>query len=117
MSSRRTELIGTRTYKENIAWNKRLLLQLHRAGKLELLDLELRDPESPDEEREEWAHVRVAFPPNTPNLCELITPQREQEMEHFRQGVKQLDQLLAGEKCAARMIARLYGIPSHQRAC
>jgi ATP-dependent DNA helicase RecQ len=117
MSSRRTELIGTRTYKENIAWNKRLLLQLHRAGKLELLDLELRDPENPDEDREEWAHVRVAFPPNTPNLCELITPQREQEMEHFRQGVKQLDQLLAGQKCAGRMIAKLYDIPSHQRAC
>jgi len=117
VATRRTALLGTRTYGENIRWNKRLLLQLERAGLLEFLDLELRDPPSPEDDHEEWAIVKVKFPPHTRRLGEQIAPQREEELAHFRSGLAKLDEFLAGEKCASRVIGSLYGFASHQRAC
>src|SRR5262249_1881556 len=102
VATRRTALLGARTYGENIRWNKRLLLQLERAGLLEFVDLELRDPPSPEDDHEEWAIVKVRFPPRTPRLGEQIAPQREEELAHFRGGLEKLDEFLAGAKCASR---------------
>ena len=117
VATRRTALLGARTYGENIRWNKRLLLQLERASLLEFVDLELRDPPSPEDDHEEWAIVKVRFPPHTPRLGEQIAPQREEELAHFRSGLEKLDEFLAGAKCASRVIGSLYGLASHQRAC
>jgi ATP-dependent DNA helicase RecQ len=117
VAARHMNLIGTRTYRENIRWNKRLLLQLERALLLDLLDLELRDAPVADDDPEEWAVVRVKFPPGTPKIGELITPQREEELAHFRNGFEKLNGLLSGQKCASRVIGDLYNFASHQRAC
>jgi ATP-dependent DNA helicase RecQ len=116
VASRRTALVGDRTFGENVRWNKRLLLQLERAGHLELTDLEFR-PASPDDDPEEWAIVKITFPPNTPRLGHMIEAQRNDEVAHFRVGLEKMDAFLEGNACCARVIASLYGIPSHQRGC
>jgi hypothetical protein len=59
----------------------------------------------------------VGFSPHTPKLAVLIETQRNEETTHFRSGLAKLDEFLLGTMCAARMIGRLYEIPSHQRAC
>lgn len=111
VASRRIQLAGTRTYGENTRWNKRLLLQLERAGLLEFSDLEYRRPPSPEDRREEWAVVRIkSFQPNTLRLSTLIEEQREDELRHFRAGLFKLDELLEGKKCASRIIGRLYAM-------
>jgi ATP-dependent DNA helicase RecQ len=117
VGARRTGLLGTRTYEENIRWNKRLLLQLHRARLLELLDMAFRQPPAQNDDPEEWAIVKLAFTPDSPNLSELIETQRNEEAAHFRAGLDNLDELLAGSSCSGRVIAKLYGIASDQRAC
>jgi len=116
MACRRTGLIGTRTYRENIRWNKRLLLQLERAGRLEFSDLDYRRPASPDDESEEWAVVRIkSFQPNTLRLSTLIDEQRNEEVRHFRAGLLQVDDFLEGTKCASRVLGKLYDM--HQIGC
>ena len=110
VASRRIALVGTRTYGENIRWNKRLLLQLERSGLLEFTDLEFRRSESPDNDPEEWAIVRIKFSPHTPRLGDKIEAQRNEEVAYFRAGLEKLDEFLAGTKCASRVIARLYDI-------
>jgi len=117
VASRRIELVGTRTYGENIRWNKRLLLQLERANKLKLVDIEFRSSESPDDETEEWVVVKVDFPPHTPCLGQMIEAERNDEVVHFRGGLKKLDDFISGGVCAARVIGNLYGMPPHQRGC
>ena len=117
VAMRRAGLLGARTYRENIRWNKRLLLQLERAGLLQILDLEYRDPVSPEDDPEEWVVVKVNFAPHTPRLGERIAPQREEELRHFHSGLDKLDEFLAGSRCAARVIGKLYDFASHQRAC
>lgn len=117
MSARHTKLVGTRTYAENVRWNKRLLLQLERAAQLEILDLELRHPADPKNDREEWAMVKVRFNPHTTNLAGLIASQRTEESRYFREGFEKLDEFLGERKCASRVIGKLYRIPSHQIGC
>jgi ATP-dependent DNA helicase RecQ len=117
LGSRQTALLGTRTYRENIRWNKRLLLQLERAQKLTFLDLEFRPAPSQGDEPEEWAIVKLDFVPTTPNLAALIEVQRDEEKAHFHGGLAKLDELLTCRSCSARVIARLYGIASDQRTC
>ena len=117
VASRHTGLVGTHTYRENIRWNKRLLLQLERAGLLEFADLEYRRAESPEDDQEEWAIVRIkeGFSPHTPQLGTIIEPQRNEEITHFRLGLEKLEGFLTGTKCSARVIARLYDL--HQVGC
>ena len=117
LGSRQTALLGTRTYRENVRWNKRLLLQLERAQKLKFLNLELCPAASEDDEPEEWAIVKLDFVPTTPNLAALIETQRHEEAAHFQGGLAKLDELLTGQSCSARVIAGLYGIDSTQRTC
>jgi ATP-dependent DNA helicase RecQ len=117
LGSRQTALLGTRTYRENIRWNKRLLLQLERAQMLRFLGLTFRPASTEDDEPEEWAVVQLDFIPTTPHLASLIKAQRDEEAAYFLSGLGQLDELLANQFCSARVIAKLYGIASDQRAC
>ena len=117
VASRHIGLVGNRTYRENVRWNKRLLLQLERAGLLEFADLEYRRPDQPEDDQEEWAIVRIkeGFSPHTPKLGTKIEAQRNDELAHFRLGLTKLDEFLTGTKCASGIIGRLYGI--HQPGC
>jgi len=117
VDSRRRGLVGSFTYAENVRWNKRLLLQLHRAGLLELLDLRFEPGESVDDDPEEIAQVRLKFPPDTPKLGQLITKVRSEERARFDRGFNQLDNLLEGQRCIARVLAELYEIDPSQRVC
>lgn len=117
VASRRIKLVGTRTYGENIRWNKRLLLQLDRAGFIEFIDLEYRRPETPDDDPEEWAIVKVKFQPHTRRLGELVKAQRDDEVIYFRTGLAKVGEFLTSEKCASLVLGRLYGISSVQRSC
>lgn len=117
VNARRTGLIGTSTYSENVRWNKRLLVQLNRANLLDFSDLALRDAKDRPGELEEVATVRVKFPPYTQELGERMKPIRIEELRQFRAGRIALDHLLASEACASRSLSTLYGIESTQRVC
>jgi ATP-dependent DNA helicase RecQ len=112
----RAGLAGNFTYAENIRWNKRLLLQLHRARRLELITLEL-EPANTPEERREWVEVRMNFPPDTTRLAELIVDERAAERQRFDQGFDQLNVMLKRERCAAVTLGALYGMKGDQRIC
>jgi ATP-dependent DNA helicase RecQ len=117
VNARRTGLVATRTYAENVRWNKRLLVQLHRAKLLELLDVTREEPREKGLQHEEWATVRVGFPADTTDLGRIAEGMREREIAAFRYGFDQLDRLLAGTECVNRIVQQLYDMSSDQRAC
>jgi len=96
LNSRGLHLKGTRTWLENIRWNKRLLLQLLRSGRLELLGLEYRNGDE-SEEDSEWA-----------NVGGLIKDQRDRESKQAWDGLLQMKAVVAsGEVCSR--LRKLYG--------
>jgi ATP-dependent DNA helicase RecQ len=114
-SARRTQLLGTRTWNENVRWNKRLILQLLRAGKLDLLDIEYRkEPEEIDPT--EWVKVKIKFSPSSPKVGASIAEQRETELETARQGLNQISLYLEGQRPVCRILQKLYGRET-QRVC
>lgn len=125
MDAKPPSLYAKRTYSQNDKWNKRLLLQLQRAGLLEFLDLRHvrpaqtaggTGPQAPAK-GEEWASVEVRFPPHSPSVGALIEEQRAKELAQFRVGHAKLQEFLDGRICGARIIANVYGVPSEQRPC
>ena len=117
IEAKRMSLVGTRTYSENARWNKRLLMQLRRAKLIEFLDLKWEKSNDLEEVLKEWAKVKVDFAPGTRQLGELISPQREKELEYFRKGREQLEKLLTSDCCVSRVLRALYNVPSDQRVC
>ncbi len=117
VSVKRLELKGDRTYSQNIIWNKSLLLQLFRAKLIEFLNLELESPEDLIDDKEEWATVKVKFPPGTPKLGELIRANRQQELNYFNVGFIKLKEILDPKHCISRTLRALYEVPSEQRVC
>jgi ATP-dependent DNA helicase RecQ len=117
VSVKRLELKGDRTYSQNIIWNKSLLLQLFRGQFIEFLNLELKPPGDSEDEQEEWATVKVKFPPGKPNLGKCLGPVRQKELEHFDIGFSQLEELLSSKHCVSRTLQKLYEVPPNQRVC
>lgn len=117
MSVKRLELKGARTYSQNINWNKSLLLQLFRAKLIEFLDMELELPEDSQDDQEEWAKVKVNFPPGNLNLGNRLGSTRQKELEYFNKGFKQLLELLAPKCCVSRILQKIYQVNSEQRVC
>lgn len=111
--SRRTGLLGQRTYNENVRWNKRLILQLLRAGKLAVRDVEYRKEEEGDPT--EWVTVRVNFSPTAHDIGASIAEQRQQEMKVAAEGLKQMLSYLAGERSICKILRNLYD--ARQRVC
>jgi ATP-dependent DNA helicase RecQ len=114
-NAKRTELLGTRTWSENVLWNKRLILQLRRAGMLDLVDLEYVRKEG-DEDLSEWVTVRLHFPPTSRRLGKDLQPERDAEKEAMREGLNQMLAYATGEKPICRLLSRLYG-PETERVC
>ena len=106
--SRHMGLLASRTWGENVRWNKRLILQLKRAGLLEILDLEYRQAED-GEEPSEWISVKLAFNPTSRDLGAKIKPQRDAELADIYAGLDQMKAFLKANKCAARFFRELYG--------
>jgi len=106
LRTKRDELVGTRTYEENVRWNKRLLLQLYRAGQIGLLDLR---SEKVEEEKQEWATLELKFAPESPDIADLVGVVRQRELEIIERG---LDRMRAGVRPGERLcvvLAKLYG--------
>lgn len=114
-NARRTELLGTRTWNENVRWNKRLILQLRRAGKLEVLDLEYRFEEG-EAEPLEWMTVRINFPPASPYVGNSISAQREEELKRAIEGLAQMQAYLNDQRPICRTLQRLYNCTA-DRVC
>jgi ATP-dependent DNA helicase RecQ len=104
--TKRDELIGTRTYEENVRWNKRLLLQLYRAGLIQLLNLEA---ETKEELLGEWATIEVKFAPDTPNVASLIETERSAEVESLEKGLSMMQLCVGNDQRLCVMLAKMYG--------
>ena len=104
--SKKEELIGTRTYEENVRWNKRLLLQLLRAEKLILLDLK---HERTDQEENEWITLELKFPPESPDISSLIGQVRQQEMDLLERGLEAMLSAVDGQARICTVLHKLYG--------
>ncbi len=112
----RDGMLGQRTGGENVRWNKRLLLQLHRANRLQLLDVEYEYPEDEDVERIEWLEVRLGLNPDSPLVGASVEATREEELAESARGLQMVQAYLTGQECIARVLRRLYG-PGTQRVC
>lgn len=117
VAARHDGLFGTRTYTENIKWNKRLLIQLQRSGKAELLDLSFEPPLDENSDPVEFLTLKVLFPPLAANLGELLHADRDRELSNFNRGLLQMEHLCSGEMCFGQLIERLYSIDSADRIC
>jgi ATP-dependent DNA helicase RecQ len=113
--ARRSGLLGTRTWTENVLWNKRLLLQLVRAGLLELLDLD-SVPGGPRGERVERVTVRPGFPPHSPKVGETVLPFRDRELRDAEEGLERMRDAVRGARPLCRTLKAVYGEET-QRAC
>ena len=114
---KRLEHKGHRTYTKNIIWNKSLLLQLYRAKCIDFLNLELLKTEEHSGEYEEWVTVEVKFSPGTKDLAKLIKSSRKNEIDHFYNNFREVEELLTPKRCLSRTLKKLYGIANDQRVC
>jgi ATP-dependent DNA helicase RecQ len=112
----RSGMLGKRTGSENVRWNKRLLLQLHRAGLLRLRDVTYEYPPDEDQDRQEWIEVELRFNPNSPNVGTMIEGPRTEEVAEAKRGLEMVKDYLSGRECITRVLRRLYG-PGTQRVC
>jgi ATP-dependent DNA helicase RecQ len=109
LDAKRIGLVGTRTWSENIRWNKRLILQLHRAGMLDLLDTEYVGGQKEDEDLNEWATVRLGFTPSSGSVGQDLSEVRKAELAVMRQGLRQMLAYAKSERPLCRLLRRLYG--------
>jgi len=111
LTSKRQKYIGVRTWAENVRWNKRLILQLQRAGKLEIKDVRYVTAEEEDSDPAEWVQVQLksGFSPDSPNVGKSIAEQRDEEIANSRRGLAQIDKYLRTETCISRILRDLYG--------
>lgn len=117
VSVKRSDLLGGRTYKTNVKWNKSLLLQLYRAKLLDFIDLEYERSSMVDDEPDEWATVVVDFSPGTKELAQKIEQHRLSELDSFHAGFNQMSELFSNKKCISRVFQNIYNIKNHQRVC
>lgn len=111
----RTEMLGKRTGQRNIQWNKRLLLQLHRAGHLALRGMSYERGEDGEASRE-WIEVELGFNPFRSNVGELVEVPRRAELAAVDEGLRRVGEYLAGRRCVSVVLAGLYG-DNVQRVC
>ncbi|MGU3656009.1 protein DpdF [Methylobacterium fujisawaense] len=111
--ARHDELMGKRSFGENIRWNKRLLLLLLRSGALEVLDLVHEAPAGgTGERRTEWVRAKLAFPGWSTDVAALVHGQRDAELALAARGLGLVDAHLdaADSVAACRVLRRQYGL-------
>jgi ATP-dependent DNA helicase RecQ len=107
-AARRTSLIGTRTGSQNVLWNKRLVLQLQRAGKLEI-DAAHYGIDETSATESDWIDVTLKFPAHTPDIAMQIAPVRARELSDLQKGYQEMEGLLDAKECLGSTLRHLYG--------
>ena len=99
-----------RTYGENIAWNKRLLLMMERSHILRITSLSI-DASEDKEEAREWATVQMLESTLTlqTRLPTLLKASRDKELSTMNVGRERLDRLLMNRVSACRVLREHYG--------
>jgi ATP-dependent DNA helicase RecQ len=108
-ASIRQGMLGQRTGRENVLWNKRLLLQLQRAGALELRGIRYEYPTEGDEPPRELIEAEIKINPTTTRVAEVVETPRKQELEAAEQGLRLVAEYLRCRRCIAKLLAGLYG--------
>lgn len=112
LNSKHPRLLGDRTYQENIKWNQRLILQLSRAGRIEITDLTI-DSELSQElgEWQEFVTLRLkdGFNPDSGNVGSSLKEVRTREKWESRRGFNALLEHLDCNRCISRVLKALYG--------
>lgn len=114
-SAVRTEMLGKRTGQENKLWNKRLLLQLQRAGHLVLRGVDYERADEGEAARE-WIEAELKFNPFRSNVGGLVEGPRKEELAAVESGLRKVREYLAGNRCVSLVLAALYG-DNVQRVC
>lgn len=111
LNSKRQTLVGVRTWSENVRWNKRLILQLRRARKIELLNARYDVGDDVDSDPTEWIEVQLQslFAPESPRVGKSIAEQRNEEIANSRRGLNQIGAYLQSSRCISRTLRDLYG--------
>ncbi len=107
-AARRTSLIGTRTGSENILWNKRLVLQLQRAGKLEI-DAAHYGIDETSATESDWIDVTLKFPAHTPDIGAQVAAVRARELSDLQRGYQEMEGVLDAKECLGSTLRHLYG--------
>lgn len=113
-SAVRREMLGKRTGQENILWNKRLLLQLQRAGLLSLRGVSYEQGQDGEKSRE-WIEVELKFNPNR-KVGGLVEESRTEELAASASGLNRVAEYLGGKRCVSKVLDALYG-DNVQRVC
>jgi ATP-dependent DNA helicase RecQ len=107
-AARRTALLGTHTGSENILWNKRLVLQLQRVGKLDI-DQAYYGIDETSATNSDWIDVTLKFPAHTPDIAAEVAPVRAQELRDLQKGYEEMEAVLDAKECLGNALRRLYG--------
>jgi ATP-dependent DNA helicase RecQ len=116
LNVRHKDLFGARSYRENIQWNKRLLLLLVRAGYARLIG-SIRREELQAEEAvpDESARVEVKFS-TLEDITALIGDRRNQEVERSAKAQQLLESYVFKGEAICRVLLKQYGSTT-ARAC
>jgi ATP-dependent DNA helicase RecQ len=106
--AKKAGLTGTRTYEENVRWNKRLLLQLLRAEQIEILSIGYDDDEDEDQQRE-WVEIELRFPPETRDIASLINAVRVAELGVLLEGFGKMEASLSKDARLCCILRDMYG--------
>jgi len=111
-------LLGTRSGRLNKEWNEKLLLQLQRAGKLDIEDVrfEKSEEDKNDEEADCWVSVKIQFSASSRSVGAMIEKERGREVDSMRKGLDAMHEYLQLDKCISRHLKKVYG-PETQKVC
>lgn len=114
--ARHVGLAARRTGEQNVDWNRRLILQFVRAGRMDVLDMRY---DQGDEQAEpvEWLKVRLGFPGADGNVMRFVEKQRADEIAAGQKGLQYMREHLQGERCVNRRLCEVYDVADAGFAC
>lgn len=108
-NAKHKRLMGGRSYGENIRWNKRLLLMMARAQRIDIVDLVYEEDEAEPDGHVERIYLRCHFVPGDPRVAELLALPRQRELDDAKRGITALGTYLDGSAKICRLLRREYG--------
>ena len=107
--SRGSRFIGLRTYQEHVRWNKRLLIMLHRAKLLTIIELKSEKNDGEQDQYTEWVSIRdLNFPSIDFNVGDRLLNIRNDELNNISIGFKALENCAEG-RSVCRELQKYYG--------